>query len=175
VERVLENYLANAIKYTDHGAVLLACRRRGERLRFEVWDSGRGIKADDLGAIFDAFYQLENPERDRRKGVGLGLSIVEHIAKLLDAPIAVRSRLGNGSVFSIEVPRGEAEMARLPQGNTVEAARTERFADLIVWIVDDDEDIREGLQLQLETWGCITRAFDTPPISFPLLRDKNTP
>ena len=160
IQRVLENYLANAIKYCDRGGVLLACRRRGRGYRFEVWDTGRGIRAADIETIFDAFHQLDNPERDRRKGVGLGLSIVHHIATLLDVPIAVRSRLDKGSVFSIDVPVGEAQPRGSLRAGSVEIETPAAFVDRVVWIVDDDEDIREGLQFQLESWGCVTRVFD---------------
>ena len=160
IQRVLENYLANAIKYSDEGGVLLACRRRGGAYRFEVWDTGRGIRPEDIATIFDAFHQLDNPERDRRKGVGLGLSIVHHIANLLGVPIAVRSRLGKGSVFSIDVPRGEARPLDSLRAGGGEPEVPAAFVDRLVWIVDDDEDIREGLQFQLESWGCLTRVFD---------------
>ena len=162
IQRVLENYISNAVKYTDSGGILVACRRRGESVRLEVWDTGRGIRKEEVGSIFDAFHQLENPERDRIKGVGLGLSIVEQIANLLELPVFVRTRYGIGSVFSIDVPMGEA--AQKPQqvqdGPTPE--NKDLFMDLAVWIVDDDADILEGLQLQLETWGCITRTFEAP-------------
>ncbi len=162
VQRVLENYITNAVKYTNSGGVLVACRQRGRYCCFEVWDTGRGIEKDDLTTIFDAFHQLENPERDRKKGVGLGLAIVDQIAKLLNAPIFVRSRIGQGSVFSISLPMGSVE-AKLKDESTskIDEDKTQ-LIDLGVWIVDDDEDILEGLQLQLETWGCITRTFDSP-------------
>jgi len=162
VQRVLENYLSNAVKYTDAGGVLVACRRRGDCFRLEVWDTGRGIREEEISTIFDAFHQLDNPERDRRKGVGLGLSIVDQIANLLEMPTFVRSRYGRGSLFSIEIPMGEAEQEQLPESDSPESVNREVFVNLVVWIVDDDVDILEGLQLQLESWGCITRTFETP-------------
>ncbi len=161
IQRVLENYLSNAVKYTDSGGILLACRRRGEHFRFEVWDTGRGIREEEIDTIFDAFHQLDNPERDRRKGVGLGLSIVDQIANLLQTPTSVHSRHGKGSLFSIEVPAGQAE-PQPQEPDRPERVDGELFVDLAVWIVDDDVDILEGLQLQLESWGCITRTFETP-------------
>lgn len=163
IRRVLENYLSNAVKYTDSGGILVAERRRGDTVRLEVWDTGRGIREEELDSIFDAFHQLDNPERDRRKGVGLGLSIVEQIASLLKTPVSVHSRFGRGSVFSIEVPTGRAEQEPpLTHGEEPPLVSEELFADVRVWIVDDDVDILEGLQLQLETWGCITRTFESP-------------
>ena len=136
-------------------------RRRGEHFRFEVWDTGRGIREEEIDTIFDAFHQLDNPERDRRKGVGLGLSIVDQIANLLQTPTSVHSRHGKGSLFSIEVPAGQAE-PQPQEPDRPERVDGELFVDLAVWIVDDDVDILEGLQLQLESWGCITRTFETP-------------
>ncbi|MEG7524082.1 MAG: hybrid sensor histidine kinase/response regulator [Chromatiales bacterium] len=162
IQRVLENYISNAVKYTDSGGILVACRRRGEGFRFEVWDTGRGIGEDEVDSIFDAFHQLDNPERDRRKGVGLGLSIVEQIASLLEIPVGVRSRYGKGSVFSIDVPQGGAEQVLLAEPEDYTPVDDDVFVDLVVWVVDDDVDILEGLQLQLETWGCITRTFESP-------------
>ncbi len=162
IQRVLENYISNAVKYTDSGGILVACRRRGEGFRFEVWDTGRGIGEDEVDSIFDAFHQLDNPERDRRKGVGLGLSIVEQIANLLETPVGVRSRYGKGSVFWIDVPQGKAEQVLLAEPEDYTPVDDDVFVDLVVWVVDDDVDILEGLQLQLETWGCITRTFESP-------------
>ncbi len=160
IQRVLENYMSNALKYTDSGGVLVACRRRGDNLSLEVWDTGRGIKQEEIATIFDAFQQLDNPERDRKKGVGLGLSIVDQIANLLDMPVSVRSSYGRGSVFSIMVPRGDGEQSVPPELDSNIQVNSEIFIDLKVWIVDDDVDILEGLQLQLETMGCVTRTFE---------------
>ncbi|RDH83283.1 MAG: hypothetical protein DIZ78_14905 [endosymbiont of Escarpia spicata] len=161
IQRVLENYISNAVKYTDSGGVLVACRKYGEGFRFEVWDTGKGIRQEEMNSIFDAFHQLDNPERDRRKGVGLGLSIVDQIASLLETPVCMRSRYGKGSVFCIDVPKGEAEQELLAEPDDYMPVDDGVFVDLVVWIVDDDVDILEGLQLQLETWGCITRTFES--------------
>ncbi|RLJ19026.1 hypothetical protein DJ031_10045 [bacterium endosymbiont of Escarpia laminata] len=161
IQRVLENFISNAVKYTDTGGVLVACRRHGEGFRFEVWDTGKGIRQEEMNSIFDAFHQLDNPERDRRKGVGLGLSIVDQIAGLLDTPVCVRSQHGKGSVFCIDLPKGKAEAESLVELDDQTLVDDEFFVDLVVWVVDDDVDILEGLQLQLETWGCITRTFET--------------
>jgi len=162
IQRVLENFVANAVKYTDSGGLLVACRKRGDCLRFEVWDTGRGIKNEDIEHVFDAFHQLDNPERDRRKGVGLGLAIVDQIAMLLNAPVSVRSTFGKGSVFAIDVPMGEdVQESELETGEYLPVDMA-IFVDLDVWIVDDDVDILEGLELQLESWGCITRTFESP-------------
>lgn len=108
VERVMMNLLNNAIKYTDHGSVLLACRRRGGKLRLEVRDSGIGIAQDNHYDIFQEFVQLDNPARDPGKGMGIGLSVCRALATAMDTRLGVRSRIGLGSVFWIDLPLGEA-------------------------------------------------------------------
>lgn len=105
--RILRNFLSNACRYTEEGRILLGARRRGGHLRLEVWDTGRGIAQDRLQDIFLEFNQLDVGRAADRKGVGLGLAIVERIAKILGYRIEVRSWLGRGSVFSIEVPLGK--------------------------------------------------------------------
>ncbi len=107
VTRILRNFLSNACRYTDEGCILLGARRRGDHLRLEVWDTGRGIAADRLDAIFLEFNQLDVGRASDRKGVGLGLAIVERIAEILGYPVAVRSWPGRGSMFSLEVPISE--------------------------------------------------------------------
>jgi PAS domain S-box-containing protein len=102
--RILRNFLSNACRYTDQGSILLGARRRGDVLRIEVWDTGRGIAADRLDSIFLEFNQLDVGRAADRKGVGLGLAIVERIAKILDYRIQVHSLPGRGSMFSIDVP-----------------------------------------------------------------------
>jgi len=161
IQRVVENYVANALKYTDSGDVLVACRKRENHFRFEVWDSGRGIKQEDIRTIFDPFHQLDNPERDRKKGVGLGLAIVEQIAALLDTSILVYSKLDRGSFFSIDVTKGKVIEKKAAATETTTTDQS-LFIDLRVWIIDDDEDILEGLQLLLESWGCRTQTFNDP-------------
>ena len=114
LERIVQNLLTNAIGYTDTGSVLLGCRRcRSDCLRIEVWDTGIGIPEDQLKTIFDEFYRLDNPSRVQSKGFGLGLAIVDRTAHLLGHRVEVRSSVGKGSRFSVEVPmvssRGETE------------------------------------------------------------------
>ena len=96
LEQIIRNLMSNAVKYTTKGKLLLGCRRRGDNLRIEVWDTGHGIPEQELQAIFEEFHQLDNPARERSKGLGLGLAIVQRLADLLGHKIDVRSRLGNG-------------------------------------------------------------------------------
>ena len=104
LEQMIRNLLSNAVKYTESGKVLLGCRRRGDRLRIEVWDTGPGVPKEQLQAIFEEFHQLDNAARERNRGLGLGLAIVQRLAHLLGHAVDVRSRVGKGSAFSVEVP-----------------------------------------------------------------------
>jgi len=150
--RMLDNLVANALRYTQRGGVLVAVRPRGEALAFEVWDSGIGIPADQIGAVFEEFVQLHNPQRDRSLGLGLGLSIVRRTAELLGHRIEVLSRPGRGSMFRLIVPRS------LPpaQGDAapVTELAAEEVAGLHVLVIDDEAPIRFALQGLLEAWGC---------------------
>jgi two-component system CheB/CheR fusion protein len=155
LEQMLRNLLANAVKYTERGKVLLGCRRRGDKLRLEVWDTGIGIPEGQLKAIFEEFHQLDNAARERSRGIGLGLSIVQRIGDLLDHAIDVRSWPGRGSVFGIELPLGANEQ-RLPSGaKTVEAITGPTGAILIV---EDDPSVREMLEMLFEGEGHRTTA-----------------
>ncbi|HJV27327.1 MAG TPA: ATP-binding protein [Aromatoleum sp.] len=106
--RIVENFVSNSIRYTDTGGVLIGCRRRQGKMWVEVWDTGLGIPEDKTTEIFEEFRQLGNYERNRAKGTGLGLAIVAKTAALLGLQIRVRSRLGKGSMFAVEIPLGEA-------------------------------------------------------------------
>src|ERR1700732_3172418 len=131
LEQTLRNLLANAVKYTERGKILLGCRRRGDKLRIEVWDTGIGIPAGQLKAIFEEFHQLDNPARERNRGLGLGLSIVQRISDLLGNIIDVRSWPGRGSVFAIEVPLGENTQRPPSAAQRVEAVAGPTGAILI--------------------------------------------
>ena len=153
LEQIIRNLLSNAIKYTTQGKVLLGCRRRGDKLRIEVWDTGGGIPKQALDVIFDEFQQLDNPARERSKGLGLGLTIVQRLADLLGHKIDVQSRPGSGSNFSIEVPLVQAQRPRpalLAEARERELKATSRGTILIV---EDDPDILEMLQLLLDDEG----------------------
>jgi signal transduction histidine kinase len=104
LEQLLRKLVSNALRYTERGGVLVGCRRAGGELRLQVWDTGIGIPAAELEAIFDDFYQVANPARRRSAGLGLGLAIVRGLSQLLGHPVTVRSELGRGSVFEVRVP-----------------------------------------------------------------------
>ena len=90
------------MKHTERGKILLGCRRRGDKLRIEVWDTGTGIPREQLRAIFEEFHQLDNPAREHKRGFGLGLSIVQRLGNLLGHSVDVQSCPGKGSVFAVE-------------------------------------------------------------------------
>ncbi len=151
VEQILANLLSNALRNTESGGVLLAARRRGARLRFEVWDTGIGIAPEDEERIFDDFVQVGNPERDRRKGMGLGLSIARRSVELLGGRIALRSRPGRGTRFSFEQPLTEAPLAR--RGEILVPGTDDRLAGLPILVVDDDVAVSAALGQLLTSWG----------------------
>ena len=103
---ILRNLIGNAIKYTQQGTVRLRVRAQADWLHIDITDTGDGIAPEHLQRIFDAFYQIDNPTRDQSRGVGLGLSIVQTICRLLDHAVTIESRLGEGSTFTVQVPRG---------------------------------------------------------------------
>jgi signal transduction histidine kinase len=156
LERILMNLLSNAIRYTpERGSVLLACRKRGERMRIEVRDNGPGIPSEEQGNVFREFVQLENSARERNKGLGLGLPIVERSAKLLRHPLYLVSAPGRGSVFAIEVPR-VPDLRDLLQGSVTRLLQTEHegsFEGRRILVVDDDELVRLGTAGLIEAWG----------------------
>jgi two-component system, sensor histidine kinase len=167
VERILRNLVSNAIRYSDDGGILVACRPRGEeKLLLQVWDSGIGITPAALPHVFDEFYQVQGSrplEPHQKKGLGLGLAIVKRLAGLIDAPIDVRSRVGRGTVFSFEVPAGR-EPQRLDRPSPAAAATLGLSLDgKRVVVVEDEPAVREGLAVLLQAWGAAVLAYDSLP------------
>jgi signal transduction histidine kinase/CheY-like chemotaxis protein len=150
IERIVRNLISNAVRHTQSGRVVVGCRRRGERVRVEVWDTGPGIPVQERDRIFEEYFQLKNPERDRAMGLGLGLAIVRRLSVLLDCPIKLRSQPGRGSCFSVEIPRATTT-ARSDKCNTVDAI-AETIRGLIV-VVDDEAAIRDAMCSLLTGWG----------------------
>jgi signal transduction histidine kinase/CheY-like chemotaxis protein len=161
LSRILRNFLSNACRYTPRGRILLGCRRHGERVRLEVWDSGRGIPADQLEAIFLEFNQLEVGRAAERKGVGLGLAIVDRIAGILGCPVRVRSWPGRGSVFSIDVPLTAAP-AQAPPGESVRRPLTgDPLPGRRLLVLDNESSILDSMAALLGQWGCeVVTALD---------------
>ena len=149
LEAMLRNLLSNAVRYTDRGTILLGCRRAGDKIRIEVWDSGVGISQDQLPHIFQEYYQ--GAHGAERGGFGLGLAIVRRIGKILDHRIDVRSTPGRGTVFSIEVPRGDSSRDTMERAQTPRFER-EDFPDSIL-VVEDEKSVRASLSRLLKTKG----------------------
>jgi branched-chain amino acid transport system permease protein len=148
LERMLKNLVTNAIRYTQRGKIVVGCRRLGDaRLRLEVADSGVGIPAQEQKRIFDEYYQLEGASA---QGLGLGLPIVKSLGELLGHPVTVRSAVGRGSVFSIELERCEDTPARVD----ADPSPMRPLHGIAVVLVDDDVEIRDSMRLLLESWGC---------------------
>jgi signal transduction histidine kinase/ActR/RegA family two-component response regulator len=149
LEQLLRNLLTNAVRYTHAGTILLAARRRGGKARIEVRDSGPGIALEMQSLIFQEFVQIGNPERDREKGLGLGLAIVQRLARLLNHTVGVRSHPGRGAVFWVEVPITEAAEPEVSA-----TAEWQYASKPLIFLVDDDETIRTGTAGLLAAWGC---------------------
>jgi signal transduction histidine kinase/ActR/RegA family two-component response regulator len=151
LERILINLVSNALRYTPSGRILVAGRKRGNSLLIQVWDTGIGIPKNAMQTIFEEFVQLNNPERDREKGLGLGLAIVARTVSLLGLRITVNSRVGHGSVFSLEVPLGSTH-----QITPVEAPSLPVAASLqgrLAALVDDEVPILRAMESLFNTWG----------------------
>ena len=151
LERILGNFMSNAIRYTDKGSVLIGCRKRGDKVAIEVWDTGCGISDDQMSLIYEDFYQVENKERDRGKGLGLGLALAKRLADSLDHTINSKSTLGAGSCFSVAVDIAE---------NKADKNLDDGFMNIMnlsganVFLVEDDIDVLKATKQLLESWGC---------------------
>jgi len=152
LKRILRNLLSNAIRHSESGGVLLGTRMRDSCVHIEVHDTGLGIAEAQLPHIFDEFYQIDNPERDREKGLGLGLAIVRRVAEVLNHHIHVRSQQGRGSCFSVIAPLGAAVGLCLQE--VVQPEVDANVAGLFVFVVDDDRAILQGMRELLLGWGC---------------------
>lgn len=151
LKRVLQNFVGNALRYTRRGGVVIGCRRRGAEVELQVWDTGPGVPAEALTQIFEEFRRLEQPSPWGEKGLGLGLSICDRIARLLGARLVVRSRPGRGSLFAIRVPRG---VAAPPQRDGVRTRPTPAaLGGMTVLCLDDEPDILAGMAALLGRWG----------------------
>jgi two-component system CheB/CheR fusion protein len=172
LEQILRNLIANALKYTKKGRVLFGCRRRRGTISIEIWDTGIGIADEELLAIFDEYHQIDNAARVRSRGLGLGLSIVKRLAKLLGHHITVRSWPGKGSVFAIEIARpaedDKARLIALPGSVAAQGVNLRRGA---VLIVEDDPDLRELLEAALTAEGHFIRSAADSREAIALLAD----
>jgi signal transduction histidine kinase/CheY-like chemotaxis protein len=153
LERILLNLVSNAIRYTSRGGVIVGCRRRGDSVRIEVWDSGIGLAEDQHRSIFGEFYQVDAPASGERAGLGLGLSIVDGLCRLLGHPIDLASRPGKGSRFAVSVPWALARQQPAESPVTLDAIANPARDKLIV-VIDDDALVLDGMRGLLQGWGC---------------------
>jgi two-component system, sensor histidine kinase len=152
LQRLLRNLLHNAVKFTDQGRVSIDVEVIGAEIRISVSDTGPGIPADQQQRIFEEFYQVDNPERDRAKGLGLGLSIVDRLAQLMGGRIAVSSQMGCGAVFSLSIPYESGESPADVESIEVPASAPDLRGRRLL-IVEDDIMVRGALRDLLEAWG----------------------
>jgi two-component system, sensor histidine kinase len=154
VERILRNLISNAIRHTGGKKVIVGCRRGRMVVRIEVWDSGEGIAPEDQNGIFREYVQLQNPERDRARGLGLGLAIVRRLTDLLNCKLELRSRLGRGSCFSICLPLSQFA----PTPPDADSASLIVEHETLILVVDDEVAVREAMRTLLTGWGHIVIA-----------------
>lgn len=157
VELIVRNLVVNAIRYTRQGGVLLSCRQRGQMAELAVWDTGIGIPVEQHQAIFQEFHQLGNPERDRQKGLGLGLAIVAGLVAAMDLKLTLASVPGQGSVFKLLLPLAHEVPRRSDEGPEATTGSAS-LAGARVLLIDDDEGVRTAMGELLEAWGCDSRA-----------------
>ena len=154
LETVLRNFISNAIRYTPRGRVLVGCRRRHEAVDICVYDTGIGIEATHLQKVFEEYYQVPMAERPRDAGIGLGLSIVSRIARLLSLDCSVESRLGAGSRFTVRVPNGTPRQDARPLDLWCrDATRVNSRRCLNVIVIDDHPEVLRGMAAILAKWG----------------------
>lgn len=175
LERIIANFVINAIRYTAKGLIGIYCEQVGDKICVSVTDTGIGIPAEAIEAIFEDHVQLANPARDRRKGLGLGLSIAKRIADSLGHRISVHSELGSGSSFSIELPAAESQYVPVP-AKAESPASTPRTSEYpVVLLIDDDQDVAEAMQMLLQSYDCETYMAGTPDAALAMLESGLTP
>ncbi len=152
LRQIIENLGTNAVKYTHSGKILIGCRHLAGQLRIEVWDTGIGIREENLDLIFEEFQQLDNPSRQKEKGLGLGLAIVKRTADMIGATLSVRSEYTAGSVFRLDIPLSTPKATISETGNSSSEQMPDHGSGSIL-VVEDDQTILEGTILLLEGWG----------------------
>ena len=171
LNRIISNLLSNALRYTKHGGILMAVRKCNTGWRLMVCDTGIGISESDLKVVFHEFRQLNNPERDREKGLGLGLSIVKRLTAIINGTVSVSSRKNRGSCFSITLPvANETDIATL---NQVTPPSTTNLEGVKVLIIDDDSAVLDALKTLLIIWKCQVKALTSQDEALQALEHSN--
>lgn len=154
LRRVIQNFLSNAVRYTQSGKILFGCRRRKNMLRIEVWDTGVGIAPDKIKEVFEEFRRIDNPKHSQVQGLGLGLAITERIARMLNHKLSVRSWPTQGTVFSIDIPLGDPAAEVKPKPENRGWIRSKGLNGIQVLVIDNEPTILEGMSALLGGWGC---------------------
>jgi signal transduction histidine kinase len=168
--RVLNNLVSNAIRYTSNGTIEIIGQQHQDKISIIVKDTGQGIPKEEQQEIFTEFHQLNNPERNQEKGLGLGLSIVKRLCQLQKWPISLESQVNQGSCFNIAVPQGETNLIVAPKGAMV---HSNKLVGVKIIIIDDDKTVRVGLRILLESWQCQVKCFDSSALAISQLEDKS--
>jgi PAS domain S-box-containing protein len=168
--RILRNFVSNALRYTDTGGVLVAARKRSGELSIEVWDTGDGIPSGAMSDIFREFNQLSQHRNGERKGVGLGLAIVERISRVLNHKVSVQSVPGRGSVFRVSVPLSDAKPAAMKARPAPVAAG--HFSGEAVLVVDNEPEILMSMAALLTQWGLTAYTAESAQAAIELLDDE---
>jgi len=153
LRRIVQNFVSNARRYTPAGGVLVGCRRRGDRVAIQVVDTGIGIAPEDQKVVFDEFKRLAKRGKGTKRGLGLGLAIVDRIAKLLDHEIRMRSDIDRGSIFEVLVPLADRADAVPTVRSFIDKAPASSLDGTIILCVDNEHSILEGMQGLLSKWG----------------------
>lgn len=174
LSRIVRNLIANAIRYTESGSITVETKTRDKSLLLSIADTGCGIPQEKQDDIFKEFVQLHNPERDREKGLGLGLAIVHRLIGLLDYKLRLESAPNRGSCFTIELPLGNRQIqSRETQNNSLHELPHEHNANLNILVIDDEAAVREGAITLLETWNYNVAAFADAKSSIHFLKESN--
>lgn len=175
LERIIENLVTNAIKYTANGHVTVSAARDGGNIKIDVADSGMGIPADQHEAVFEEYVQLDNPTRDAKKGLGIGLALVKRLCELLEVDLQLKSDTGEGSIFSILVPEAHTASDKNTEGLDDDVARPQSDEDIVVLYIEDNEAILDSVTLLLELQGFQVHPAADGLIAETLLQDGLKP
>ncbi len=167
LERILDNLISNAIQYTESGTITVLCSQQDEHVSIKVSDTGYGVPEDEQQNIFNEFYQLQNPERDRSKGLGLGLSIVKRLTDLLNIPLVIESSSCHGTTFSLELTPGDPY--QIQSSKPIALTGNWDLKHLRTLFIDDEADVRDAMHGLMRSWGCEIRCVESADTALTLI------